>query len=79
MTRHFPGIVPVVIPHEDDDAVDDPPPVPNVAGTVRVCIAGGIGLHKGFQVLLRLRARREETRAGPGRLSSPARQSTISV
>jgi glycosyltransferase involved in cell wall biosynthesis len=52
MARHFPGIAPTVVPHEDDAAVDEPPPTPIVAGTVRICVAGGIGLHKGFHVLL---------------------------
>ena len=52
MTRHFPGLTPVIIPHEDDGALAEPPPIPRVAGTVRVCVAGAIGLHKGFHVLL---------------------------
>jgi len=52
LARHFPGVNPVVIPHEDDNAVIEPPPVPCVSGTVRVCVAGAIGLHKGFHVLL---------------------------
>jgi glycosyltransferase involved in cell wall biosynthesis len=52
MARHFDGISPVVIPHDDDGAVDDPSPVAPVAGTVHVCIAGAIGLHKGFHILL---------------------------
>jgi glycosyltransferase involved in cell wall biosynthesis len=52
MARHFPGLAPVVVPHEDDDALDEPPPIPLVTGTVRVCLAGAIGLHKGFHVLL---------------------------
>jgi glycosyltransferase involved in cell wall biosynthesis len=41
-----------VIPHEDDDAVAEPPPVLRVDGPVRICVAGAIGLHKGFHVLL---------------------------
>jgi glycosyltransferase involved in cell wall biosynthesis len=52
LARHFRGISPIVIPHEDDAAVAEPPPIPLVAGTVRVCVAGAIGLHKGFHVLL---------------------------
>jgi glycosyltransferase involved in cell wall biosynthesis len=52
LARHFPGISPIAVPHEDDTAVADPPPVPCVTGTVRVCVAGAIGLHKGFHVLL---------------------------
>jgi glycosyltransferase involved in cell wall biosynthesis len=50
--RHFPGISAVVVSHEDDDAVAEPPPVPYVDGTVRICVAGAIGLHKGYDVLL---------------------------
>jgi glycosyltransferase involved in cell wall biosynthesis len=52
MARHFPGLSPIVIPHEDDAAIEDPPPIPVVSGTVRICIAGAIGLHKGYDVLL---------------------------
>jgi glycosyltransferase involved in cell wall biosynthesis len=52
MERHFPGISTIVIPHEDDDDLDEPPPISRVDGMVRVCIAGAIGLHKGFHVLL---------------------------
>jgi glycosyltransferase involved in cell wall biosynthesis len=53
MKRHFPGISPIVIPHEDDDAVDEPSPIPVVDGMLRVCVAGAIGVHKGYHVLLR--------------------------
>jgi glycosyltransferase involved in cell wall biosynthesis len=52
MTRHFPNISLTVVPHEDDDAIEEPPPIPPAAGTVRVVVAGAIGLHKGFHVLL---------------------------
>jgi glycosyltransferase involved in cell wall biosynthesis len=52
MERHFPGISPIVVPHEDDAAVAEPPPIPLMDGTVTVCVAGAIGLHKGFHVLL---------------------------
>jgi glycosyltransferase involved in cell wall biosynthesis len=52
MARHFHEISPIVIPHEDDAAVDEPPPIPRVEGAVLVCVAGAIGLHKGFHVLL---------------------------
>jgi glycosyltransferase involved in cell wall biosynthesis len=52
LARHFLGISPVVVPHEDEYAVAEPPPVPRVTGTVRICVAGAIGLHKGFDVLL---------------------------
>ena len=50
--RHFPGISPVVVPHEDDNAVAEPPRVAYRDGTVRICVAGAIGLHKGYDVLL---------------------------
>jgi glycosyltransferase involved in cell wall biosynthesis len=52
LARHFPGISPVAIPHEDDTAIAEPPPIACTSGTMRVCIAGAIGLHKGFDVLL---------------------------
>jgi glycosyltransferase involved in cell wall biosynthesis len=52
MARHFPGLSPSSIAHEDDDALDEPPPIPRVTGRVLVCVAGAIGLHKGFHVLL---------------------------
>lgn len=52
MARHFPGLAISVVPHEDDAALDEPPPVRDPGGTVRICIAGAIGLHKGFSVLL---------------------------
>ncbi len=60
-SRQFPGIAMTVVPHEDDAAIDDPPPIPLVKGTVRVCVGGAIGLHKGFDVLLAC-ARDAETR-----------------
>jgi glycosyltransferase involved in cell wall biosynthesis len=49
--RYFPSIRPVVQPHEDDTAIEDPPPV-RTTGPFRVCVIGAIGVHKGFQVLL---------------------------
>ena len=86
MRRHFPGLRPVVLPHEADpsrpslssSATPDPPQcidspggrdIPRQAGggfrdetpleskpmpreRARVCIAGAIGLHKGYDVLL---------------------------
>ena len=52
MTRHFPGLPIAVVPHDDDDAIDPPPPSRLAAGPVRICVVGGIGLHKGFFVLL---------------------------
>jgi glycosyltransferase involved in cell wall biosynthesis len=52
MANHFPDLTIEVVPHEDDAAIEEPPPIPDVAGVVRVCVAGAIGLHKGFHVLL---------------------------
>ena len=51
--RHFPGIVPDIVPHEDDTAIVWRPKPPfRPAGRPRVCVLGGIGLHKGYDVLL---------------------------
>ena len=52
MSRHFPGIKLTRVPHEDDLALPALPPPRVETGTIRVCVAGGIGLHKGFDVLL---------------------------
>jgi glycosyltransferase involved in cell wall biosynthesis len=52
MARHFPGLSPTVVPHENDGEIDEPPPIPIVTGPVRICVAGAIGLHKGFHVVL---------------------------
>jgi glycosyltransferase involved in cell wall biosynthesis len=52
MAKHFPGLFVTVVPHENDGAVDEPPPISLVDGTVRVCVLGAFGLHKGFEVLL---------------------------
>jgi len=53
LCRHFPGLRPVVVPHEDDGAL------PTVAGALssergrrRVCVIGAIGVTKGYDVLL---------------------------
>jgi GT2 family glycosyltransferase/glycosyltransferase involved in cell wall biosynthesis len=51
--RHFPGIEPAVVPHEDDAALADPLPYtapPN--GRCRVVLIGAIGIEKGYDVLL---------------------------
>ena len=52
IARHFPRIRPTVLPWEDDGV---PPPL--VAGepghpALRVCIIGGIGVEKGYDILL---------------------------
>jgi glycosyltransferase involved in cell wall biosynthesis len=49
--RHFPSIRPMVQPHEDDVAMEDPPPS-LATHAFRVCVIGAIGVHKGFRVLL---------------------------
>ena len=52
MARHFPGLAIRAVPHEDDDAVEEPPPIAPSDGTALICVAGAIGPHKGFHVLL---------------------------
>jgi GT2 family glycosyltransferase/glycosyltransferase involved in cell wall biosynthesis len=53
MKRHFAGLDPVFIPHEDDGLVSPPPPPrPAPNGFARVCVVGAIGMHKGYDVLL---------------------------
>ncbi len=47
--RHFPNVRAEVAPWEDDAAIP-PPPVPRAAR--RICIVGGIGIEKGYEVLL---------------------------
>jgi glycosyltransferase involved in cell wall biosynthesis len=49
--RHFPGVQPHALPHEDDAAIADPLPLGSTA-PCRVCVIGAIGVHKGYQVLL---------------------------
>ena len=49
MRRYFPHQTIVVVPHEDDTGSTGPTAS---FGTVRVCILGAIGPHKGFDVLL---------------------------
>ncbi len=53
MRRHFPALSPVTVAHEDDTV-----PIPKVdrhngrAGRPKVCVAGAIGVHKGYEILL---------------------------
>jgi glycosyltransferase involved in cell wall biosynthesis len=53
MTRHFAALSPAVVPHEND-ALIPPPGRPGRAPgeRVRICVVGGIGVHKGYDVLL---------------------------
>lgn len=52
MRRHFPALRPVIVPHEDDSALADPPPPAPRNGRCRVCVLGAIGVHKGYDILL---------------------------
>jgi GT2 family glycosyltransferase/glycosyltransferase involved in cell wall biosynthesis len=52
LRRHFPGLRPVVEPHEPDSHAELVAPPRARAGVVRVCIVGAIGIEKGFEVLL---------------------------
>jgi len=47
LRRHFPQTVPRVVAHEDDPAFE-----PRQTACVRVCVVGGIGVEKGYDVLL---------------------------
>jgi glycosyltransferase involved in cell wall biosynthesis len=49
ISRHFPGIEPQVVPLEDDASL---PPLLRHPESRLVCVAGAIGLHKGYDVLL---------------------------
>ncbi len=50
LRRHFPLVRPEVIAWQDDAALTPPPPTP--AAVRHVCAVGGIGVEKGFEVLL---------------------------
>ncbi len=51
--RHFPKVRPVVVPHQDDTAIADPPHRTPVTGRRgRICVLGAIGVHKGYDLLL---------------------------
>jgi GT2 family glycosyltransferase len=52
LRRHFPVLTPRTVPHEDDAAWPTVPPPRRDQGTMRVCVAGGIGLHKGYDIIL---------------------------
>ncbi len=50
--RHFPALLPVTVPHEDDGAIARSGPRKRTDGRLLVCVVGAIGVHKGFNVLL---------------------------
>ncbi|WP_428488206.1 glycosyltransferase [Rhodopila sp.] len=52
MRRHFPGLSPVAIPHEDDAAIPCAGRRTQRDGRLLICVVGGIGVHKGYDVLL---------------------------
>lgn len=52
MRRHFPDLSPTTVPHEDDTAIMPVGTPAPATGRLRVCIVGGIGVHKGYDVLL---------------------------
>ncbi|HVZ10485.1 glycosyltransferase [Rhodopila sp.] len=55
MRRHFPTLSPTVVPHENDEATPFPPTRRRAGrsnGRIRICVVGGIGKHKGYDVLL---------------------------
>ena len=51
LRRRFPGLAPVVVPHTEDAALAPRAPAP-AGGITRVCVVGGIGPEKGYDVLL---------------------------
>jgi glycosyltransferase involved in cell wall biosynthesis len=54
LRRHFPGLRPTVEPWEDDASLPEPAPTPPPSPhrTRLVCVLGGIGIEKGYEVLL---------------------------
>ncbi len=50
MRRHFPSLRPVVSAWEDDSVIPPPPATPHPVR--HVCVVGGIGVAKGYEVLL---------------------------
>ena len=52
MRRYFPALHPVVVPHSDDSALPAPTVPRARVGICRVCVAGAIGPHKGYDILL---------------------------
>jgi glycosyltransferase involved in cell wall biosynthesis len=53
MRRHFDGLSTTTVPHEDDTAIQGSAPASATgSGRPLVCVAGAIGVHKGYEVLL---------------------------
>jgi glycosyltransferase involved in cell wall biosynthesis len=53
MRRHFEGLVTTTVPHENDAAIPRAAaPRAPTRGRASVCVVGGIGVHKGYDVLL---------------------------
>jgi GT2 family glycosyltransferase/glycosyltransferase involved in cell wall biosynthesis len=52
MRRHFHRLPVTVKPHGDDDATLDPERRIRSSGRFLICVVGGIGVHKGYNVLL---------------------------
>lgn len=58
MRRHFDGLTTTVVPHEDDAALAGAAAAatdarsPGRHGRPSVCVVGGIGVHKGYDILL---------------------------
>jgi GT2 family glycosyltransferase/glycosyltransferase involved in cell wall biosynthesis len=52
LRRYFPDLPVAVVPHEDDAKLPPALPPTGLPGRKRVCVVGGIGLHKGYDVLL---------------------------
>ncbi len=50
--RHFEALTPVVRPYGDDTIIANTPPVRRALDNCRVCVAGTISRHKGFEVVL---------------------------
>ncbi len=56
LERHFPAARVMIVPHEDDTLSPAVSPAPRDnaarAGRLRICTVGGIGVHKGYHMLL---------------------------
>lgn len=52
LKRYVPDLSPMVVPHGDDGALPPLLPPRRSARSVRVCVVGGIGVHKGYDIIL---------------------------